>query len=85
MEPAEVEARIEDAIPDAEATVTYPRPNDTDHYAATVVSPVFADHSLVEQHELVHDALADVLTTEIHALKVTTRTPEGHESETGDP
>ncbi|CCQ32349.1 phosphoribosylformylglycinamidine synthase protein [Halorhabdus tiamatea SARL4B] len=76
MDSAEVERRIEEGIPDATATVTYPRPNDTDHLAATVVSPAFAEKSLVEQHELVYDTLDDVLTTEIHALKVTTRTPE---------
>ncbi|WEL17697.1 BolA family transcriptional regulator [Halorhabdus sp. SVX81] len=76
MEPAEVERRIEDAIPDATATVTHPRPNDTEHLAATVVSPAFAGKTLVEQHEMVYDALEDALTTEIHALKVTTRTPE---------
>lgn len=76
MEPAEVERRIEDAISDAAATVTHPRPNDTEHLAVTVVSPAFAGQSLVEQHEMVYDALDDALTTEIHALKVTTRTPE---------
>lgn len=81
MEPAQVERRIETAIPDSTATVTYPRPNDTDHLAVTVVSPAFAGKSLVEQHELVYDALDDAMTTEIHALKVTTRTPEnGRES-----
>ncbi|WP_136689016.1 BolA family protein [Halorhabdus amylolytica] len=76
MDPAEVESRIEAAIDDAEATVTHPRPNDTEHLAATVVSPAFDGKSLVEQHELVYDALEDAMTTEIHALKVTTRTPE---------
>mgnify|MGYP000403934630 FL=1 len=76
MDPAAVERRIEDAIPDATATVTHPRPNDTEHLAATVVSPAFAGKSLVAQHELVYDALEAELTSEIHALKVTTRTPE---------
>ncbi|MFW5955943.1 MAG: BolA/IbaG family iron-sulfur metabolism protein [Halorhabdus sp.] len=75
MNPEEVEARIEAAIPEAEATVTFPRPDDTDHLAASVVSPAFADRALVEQHELVYDALDGAMTTEIHALKVTTRTP----------
>lgn len=76
MDPAEVERRIEESILEATATVTHPRPNDTEHLAATVVSPAFAGKSLVEQHEMVYDTLDDVLTTEIHALKVTTRTPE---------
>lgn len=79
MDRAEVERRIEDAIPDAEATVTYPRPNDTDHLAARVVSPAFEGSSLLEQHDMVRDALGDALTTEIHALKIATRTPEDSE------
>lgn len=76
MDHAEVERLIEAAIPDADATVTAPRPNDDDHLAAEVVSPAFADRSLVEQHEMVYDALDEHMTTDIHALKVTTRTPE---------
>ncbi|WP_135667743.1 BolA family protein [Halorhabdus rudnickae] len=75
MEPAEVESRIESAIDDAEVTVTHPRPNDTEHLAAEVISPAFDGKTLVEQHELVYDALGEAMTTEIHALKVTTRTP----------
>jgi len=75
MDPEAVEARIEAAINDAEATVTAPRPNDDDHLAATVVSPVFEGESLIEQHERVRDALDEHLTTDIHALKITTRTP----------
>jgi stress-induced morphogen len=85
MDPADVEARIEAAIPDAEATVTHPRPNDTEHLAAEVVSPAFAGKSLVDQHDLVYDALEDVMTTEIHALKVTTHTPAEAESSVDDP
>jgi len=84
MEPAEIEARIEAAIDDAEATVTHPRPNDTEHLAADVVSPAFDGKSLVEQHELVYDALEAEMTTEIHALKVTTRTPDDAGTDTGD-
>ncbi|WP_181686034.1 BolA/IbaG family iron-sulfur metabolism protein [Halorhabdus salina] len=79
MDRAEVESRIEDAIPESEATVTHPRPNDTEHLAAEVVSPAFEGKSLVEQHELVYDAVGDAMTTEIHALKVMTRTPEDSE------
>mgnify|MGYP000176886953 CR=1 FL=1 len=81
MDPAEVESRIEAAIDDAEATVTHPRPNDTEHLAAEVVSPAFDGKSLVDQHELVYDALEAEMTTEIHALKVTTRTPAETESD----
>jgi stress-induced morphogen len=80
MDPEAVERTIEAAIPDAEATVTAPRPDDDDHLAATVVSPVFEGESLIDQHDRVRDALNGHLTTDIHALKITTRTPDANES-----
>lgn len=76
MDPDEVAEVIESELPDAHAEVTTPRPNDTEHYAAVVVSPAFEGLSLVDQHSLVYDAVDDILTTDIHALKVTTYTPE---------
>jgi len=77
MDLAEVEHAIETSIPDAEATVTRARgAEDDDHLAATVVSPAFDGETLVSQHEMVYDALGDRMTTDIHALEVTTRTPE---------
>ncbi len=77
---ADIEDRIEREIPDAEATVTQPRgPEDDDHLAATVVSPAFEGKSLVDQHQLVYDALEEYMTTEIHALELKTYTPEQYE------
>lgn len=75
MECSEVEALIEKGVPEADATVSYARPNDERHLSATVVSPAFEGLSLVEQHDLVYDALGDHLTTDIHALQLTTRPP----------
>jgi len=76
MNPEDVEALIEAGIEDADATVTQPRgPTDEDHLAATVVSPAFEGLSLLDQHELVYDALGERMTTDIHALEVTTKTP----------
>ncbi|WP_336023190.1 BolA family protein [Halobellus salinisoli] len=83
MDTDEVERRIEEAIPDAEATVTLPRVPDEDHedahFAAVVVSPAFEGKTLVQQHQLVYDALGDAMTTEIHALEMKTFTPEEYE------
>ena len=77
----EIEQTIESAIPDASATVTQPRgPEDDDHLAARVVSPAFEGKSLVDQHEMVYDALGDRMTDEIHALELKTYTPEEAES-----
>lgn len=75
MTPEEVEARIEAEL-DCEASVSPARgEHDDDHLRATVVSAEFDGHSLVEQHEMVYDALGDAMTTEIHALELTTKTP----------
>jgi stress-induced morphogen len=75
MDLEEVEQLIEASIDDARATVTAPRPNDDEHLAADVVSPAFEGKSLVEQHEMVYDAVDDHIITDIHALKVSTQTP----------
>jgi stress-induced morphogen len=83
METDEVERRIEAGIPDAEASVTLPRMPDEDHedahFAAVVVSPAFEGKSLVEQHQMVYDALGDAMTDEIHALEMKTYTPDERE------
>ena len=77
MEPGEVERLIEESLSDATATVRRARgEHDDDHLTATVVSPAFRDRSLVEQHQLVYDALGEHMTTDIHALELTTRTPD---------
>jgi len=77
MDETEVEELIESGIEDATATVTTPRsPDDDDHYAATVVSPVFEGETVVAQHERVYDALGEHMTTDIHAIELTTRTPD---------
>ena len=76
MNPDEVATLIEEHLHEATATVERTRHGeDDDHLAATVVSPAFEGESLVTQHELVHDALGEHLTTDIHALELTTRTP----------
>lgn len=46
------------------------------HFRLLVVSERFRGCSLVQRHRLVHDALASLLVNEIHALALTTKTPE---------
>lgn len=76
MDPSDVERLIEEGVPDATATVTRARgEHDDDHLAAEVVSPAFEGVPVVRQHEMVYDALAGRMTTDIHALELTTRTP----------
>lgn len=86
MNAEEIEAAIEAAIDDAEATVSRPRAVDEQfedaHYAAEVVSPAFESKSLVAQHQLVYDALGEAMTDEIHAIELKTYTPEAYADET---
>ncbi len=79
MNPTDVEKLIEDEL-EADATVSRARgKHDDDHLEATVVSTEFEDVSLVQQHQLVYDALGDHMTTDIHALELSTYTPEEYD------
>jgi len=80
MDPEDVERLIEDELADAKASVRRARgDHDDDHLAATVVSPAFKGRSLVDQHQLVYDALGDHMTTDIHALELSTYTPDEYD------
>jgi len=85
MDTEEVERRIEAGIEGASASVTLPRVPDEDHedahFAAVVVSPAFEGKTLVEQHQMVYDALGEAMTTDIHALEMKTYTPEEDEAQ----
>ena len=80
MDATDIETAIEAGIEDCEATVSRPRSVDEEfedaHFAAVVVSPAFAGESLVDQHQQVYDALGEHMTTDIHAIELTTYTPE---------
>ena len=47
----------------------------SDHFGVQVVSTKFEGLSLIDQHKLVHAAVGDYLTNEIHALEIKTKTP----------
>ena len=46
------------------------------HFKLLIVSEAFAGKSLIQRHRLVHDALAALLDSDIHALVLDTRSPE---------
>lgn len=75
MDPAEIRRRIEEAIPDSEASVV-----DTgggNHFQAIVVSRGFEGKTMVEQHRMVYEALRAAIDSEtIHAMALQTFTPE---------
>ena len=75
MQPAEIEALIKAALPDAVVTIE-DLAGDGDHYAATVISEAFRGKSRVQQHQLVYAALRGRMGGELHALALQTSAPD---------
>ena len=72
MEPEHIKQLIEQGLDGAEADVS----GDGTHFDATVVSDAFAGKTMVQQHQLVYQALGDKMKEEIHALALRTFTRE---------
>jgi stress-induced morphogen len=75
MQAAEIESLIRAGIPDAEVEIT-DLAGDGDHYAARVVSESFRGLPRVRQHQAVYAALGGRMGGALHALQLTTATPE---------
>jgi len=48
----------------------------SDHFRATIVAPQFAGKSRIERHQMVYAVLHEEMKGAIHALSLTTKTPE---------
>ncbi len=69
-----LEGLLRRAFPDATELGVVDRTGGGDHFQVTVTSPRFDGLSLVEQHRLVYDALAEPLGDgTIHELRIKTR------------
>ncbi|WP_379545813.1 BolA family protein [Qipengyuania sp. DSG2-2] len=75
MSAEEITGMITAAMPDAEVTMR-DLAGDNDHWAAHVVSPAFVGKSRVAQHKMVYDALGGKMGGVLHALQLTTATPD---------
>ena len=75
MAAAEIEALIVAGIPDARVEIT-DLAGDGDHYAARVVAESFRGQPRVRQHQRVYAALGDRMGGALHALQLTTSTPD---------
>ena len=65
---------LRQAFPDASEVSVVDRTGTGDHFQAVVASPRFDGLSLVEQHRLVYDALAEPLAEgTIHELRIKTK------------
>jgi len=70
--PESIEASIAAGIDCAHLKVV----GDGHHFEAIVVSAAFAGLSKIRQHQLVYAALGERMREEVHALSMTTLTPE---------
>jgi len=71
----EIERLIREGIPDARVEIT-DLAGDGDHYAARVVSESFRGMPRVHQHQRVYQALGGRMGGILHALQLTTATPD---------
>jgi len=71
-----LEGLLRAAFPEAANVSVVDRTGGGDHFQATVTSARFEGLSLLDQHRLVYDALAEPLADgTIHELRIRTRTP----------
>ncbi|MDX6472681.1 MAG: hypothetical protein QOK22_1497 [Gaiellaceae bacterium] len=69
-----LESLLRDAFPDANELRVEDRTGGGDHFQVTVTAPRFSGLSLIDQHRLVNEALADPLRDgTIHELRIKTR------------
>lgn len=75
MDAHEIESMIKSALPDAAIEIK-DLAGDGNHYAATVTSEAFRGKSRVQQHQMVYGALQGRMGGILHALALTTLTPD---------
>lgn len=70
-------ALLEHAFPDATELSVQDRTGGGDHFQVTIATPRFAGLSLLDQHRLVNEALAEPLRDgTIHELRIKTKGTE---------
>lgn len=46
------------------------------HFSIDIVADAFAGQSMIQRHRLVYEALADLMTADIHALRIEANPPQ---------
>jgi stress-induced morphogen len=78
IEPHIVEERIRQGIPEVQHLRVDDLTGTKDHYEATVVSPAFEGKTRIEQHQMIYQALGELMDGPVHALALKTYTPEAY-------
>jgi acid stress-induced BolA-like protein IbaG/YrbA len=74
---ARIKEIIATSVPDS---TVYVFGDDGEHFAALVISPLFADIPLIKQHKMVMGALKEEFAERVHALQLKTFSPEKWEA-----
>ena len=75
ISPELLKEMIEKALPGASISIQ-DTAGDNDHYAAVIKAVQFKGKSMVQQHQMVYQALQGKMGTELHALALTTEFKE---------
>ena len=78
MEPQIIKEIIEAGLANADVIV---EGDDGTHFQARIVCELFADKTMVQQHQMVYKTLGDKMGTDIHALSIQTYTLEEWEKQ----
>ena len=70
-----IEQRLKAAFPAAERIEIEDLTGTKDHYKAVIVAKEFSGKSRVEQHQLVYEALGELMAGPVHALALETKSP----------
>lgn len=81
--PEDLKLRLKEAFPDASLELV-DLTGTLDHYQLRIVSTRFAGKSMIEQHRMVYTALGAAMHGPIHALALTTHTPESFAKSNGE-
>ena len=73
MNPDQVAELIRTGLPGAVVTVRSP---DGTHFEAEVIAQEFSGKRMLQRHQMVYATLGDLVGGAIHALSLSTKTPE---------
>lgn len=68
VEPNDIKVWIEQNLQNSKVEIE----GDGQHFNAVIICPEFAGKSMVQQHQMVYQALGDKMKSEIHALSMRT-------------
>lgn len=80
IEPSIVEQRIREGVPGLTHLELKDLTGTKDHYEAVVVASGFEGKTRIAQHQLVYRALGELMAGPVHALALTTYTPDAFAS-----